>query len=164
MIDMKVVVMGVAGSGKSTLGAAIAKELNCPFIDADDLHPEENITHMSSGRPLTDAMRWPWLDACGASLKENDAVVLGCSALKRSYRDRLRIFVPDLQLVYPNIPEAVIRKRFEGREGHFMPDQLITSQFETLEEPHEDEDATVIAAALSIGQAAKLAASHLLAK
>ncbi len=161
---MKIVVMGVAGSGKSTLGAAIAQELSCRFIDADDLHPEENITHMSSGRPLTDAMRWPWLDACGAALKESDTVVLGCSALKRSYRDHLRLFVPDLRLVYPNVPEAVIRKRFEQREGHFMPDQLITSQFETLEEPHADEDATEIAASLSIGQAAKLAASQMLAK
>jgi len=92
---MKIVVMGVAGSGKSTLGAAIAQTLNCTFIDADDLHPAENIAHMSSGKPLTDEMRWPWLDACGAAMAEQDAVVLGCSALKHVYRERLRKFVTE---------------------------------------------------------------------
>lgn len=161
---MKVIVMGVAGSGKSTLGAAIAAQLKCDFIDADDLHPAENIAHMRSGQPLNDAMRWPWLDACGAALKENDAIVLGCSALKRAYRDHLRAFEPQARLVYPDVPEPVIRKRFERRKGHFMPDQLITSQFETLEEPTVDEGPIVIAATLSIPQAAVLAASAILAK
>ena len=163
-MSIKVVVMGVAGSGKSTLGAAIAKTLNCTFIDADDLHPAENIAHMSNGKPLTDDMRWPWLDVCGAAMAEQDMVILGCSALKLSYRDRLRTFVPDLRLVYSQVPEHVIRKRFEERKGHFMPDQLITSQLGTLEEPSQDEAPIVVPASLSVEQAAKFASAAVLAK
>ena len=163
-MSVKVVVMGVAGSVKSTLGAAIAQTLKCTFIDADDLHPAENIAHMSSGKPLSDDMRWPWLDACGAAMAEHDAVVLGCSALKLGYRERLRTFVPDLRLVYPHVPEPIIRKRFEERKGHFMPDQLITSQFKTLEEPHQTESPIVVPASMSVEQAAKFASSAILAK
>jgi len=161
---MKVVVMGVAGSGKSTLGAEIAKSLGCTFVDADDLHPAENIAHMSSGRPLTDAMRWPWLDACGAAMQGDDPIVLGCSALKRAYRDRLRNAVPELRLVYPHVTEQVIRSRFKQRKGHFMPEALISSQFTTLEAPLTDENPVIVPSTFSIQQAVQLVVSNLLAK
>lgn len=161
---MKVVVMGVAGSGKSTLGAAIAEKLGCEFVDADDLHPADNIAHMRSGQPLTDAMRWPWLDTCGGQLRDAERIVLGCSALKQSYRERLRSFAPDLRLVYPHVTEAVIQSRFKQRRGHFMPDKLIASQFETLEEPTVEECAVIAPMTHTIEQAAKLVTSALLAK
>lgn len=161
---MKVVVMGVAGSGKSTLGAAIARELGCGFIDADDLHPQENIEHMRSGQPLTDSMRWPWLDACGVQLRDSERIVLGCSALKLSYRDRLRTFAPTLRLVYPHVTETVIRERFKRRKGHFMPDTLIKSQFSTLEEPTVDENPVIAPTTMSIEQAAVHVTAALIAK
>ncbi len=161
---MKVVVMGVAGSGKTTLGVAIAQELDCLFIDADDLHPAENIAHMKSGKPLTDEMRWPWLEACGAALRDNRDVVLGCSALKLAYRECLRSFAPGLRLVYPRVTEEVIRERFKNRTGHFMPDRLIASQFDTLEAPTIEENATLVPMTLPVPRAAQLVASILLAK
>lgn len=161
---MKVVVMGVAGSGKSTLGAAIAHDLGYEFVDADDLHPADNIAHMRSGQPLTDAMRWPWLDACGAQLRDSDRVVLACSALKLAYRDRLRVFEPNLRLVFPHVTEATIRDRFKQRKGHFMPDVLIASQFGALEEPTQQEDPIVSPPTLSISQASARVTSTLLAK
>lgn len=161
---MKVVVMGVAGSGKSTLGLALANELGAIFVDADDLHSAENIAHMASGKPLTDEMRWPWLDACGAALMENEIVVLGCSALKRSYRDRLRQTAPGMRLVYPRVTKDMIRDRVARRTGHFMPERLIDSQFDALEPPTIEEGAVLIPATLPVVRAAQLAASVLLAK
>ncbi|WP_375279412.1 gluconokinase [Pseudooctadecabacter sp.] len=161
---MKLIVMGVAGSGKTTLGVATAQELDAVFIDADDLHPDDNISHMSSGKPLTDEMRWPWLDACGKALQENKRIVLGCSALRRSYRDHLRKFAPDARLVYPRVTEDMIRERFKRRTGHFMPERLINSQFRTLEPPTIDENPILAPATLPVQRAAKLVASIVLAK
>ena len=161
---MKIVIMGVAGAGKSTLGEALARELGTAFLDADDLHSAENVAWMTSGRPLTDEMRWPWLDACGAAMNEHHAVVLGCSALKRAYRDRLRATVPDLRLVYPHATKALIEKRVAERKGHFMPTQLIDSQFSTLEEPALDENPVIVPATLPVADAVKLASSMLRAK
>ncbi|MCF2871665.1 gluconokinase, GntK/IdnK-type [Octadecabacter sp. G9-8] len=155
---VRVVVMGVAGSGKSTLGAALAEELGAAFVDADDLHSEDSITHMSAGKPLTDAMRWPWLDRCGAAMNDETDVVLACSALRRSYRAYLRAMVPDLRLVYPRVSEATVRTRMAQRHGHFMPNSLIKSQFETLEPPETDEQHILIPSILPVWRAAKLAA------
>lgn len=139
-MSRKILVMGVSGSGKSTLGAALASALGGRFIDADDLHPAGNVAHMAAGKPLNDAMRWPWLDACGAALAETKGdAVLGCSALKRSYRDRLRAAVPGLILVYPDAPRALVEARMQARKGHFMPPALLDSQYATLEPPQEDE-------------------------
>lgn len=161
---MKAVIMGVAGSGKTTLGVALAQELDALFLDADDLHNPKNVSHMASGRPLTDEMRWPWLDDCAAAMNEHQTVVLGCSALKRAYRDRLRMAVPDLRLVYPRVNKALIRERMARRTGHFMPTRLIDSQFDTLEPPALDENAILVPTTLPVQRAAKLVASILLAK
>jgi len=156
--------MGVAGSGKTTLGRALALELGAAFLDADDLHPDANITRMSSGQPLTDDMRWPWLDDCGAAMAERPLVVLACSALKRSYRNRLRHAVPNMRLVYPNVTKELIRERLGKRASHFMPARLIESQFETLEPPDLDENAVLIPVKLPTQVAARQVASVLLAK
>ncbi|MDB4213746.1 gluconokinase [Octadecabacter sp.] len=158
---MKVVVMGVSGSGKSTLGANLAVELDAVFLDADDLHSRENIAHMKAGRPLTDDMRWPWLDVCGQTMGAKTRVVLACSALRRSYRDHLRAMVPELRLVYPCVTEEVVIDRFTKRRGHFMPAALIRSQFETLEKPDTDENAILVPSGLPPAKSAQLAASLL---
>jgi len=135
------VVMGVSGSGKSTVGAALAARLNLPFEDADALHPAANIARMTAGIALTDADRWPWLDRVAAEIARWRAArtggVIACSALKRAYRDRLA--APDVTFVYLAEPPAVIRARLAHRRGHFMPPTLVDSQFETLEEPEPDE-------------------------
>lgn len=141
---MKLLVMGVAGSGKSTLGAALATALNARFIDADDLHPPENIAAMSAGEPLTDAMRWPWLDACADAVNGAGDVVLGCSALRRSYRNRLRAKVPELRLIYPAADRALIERRMTARQGHFMPVALLDSQFATLDPPSPEENPVTV--------------------
>jgi gluconokinase len=136
----RLLVMGVSGSGKSTIAAALAKAIGGTFIDADHLHPAENVAHMSSGHPLTDAMRRPWLEACGAALggAPGDAV-LACSALKRSYRDQLRQVVPDLILVSLEAPRDLVAARMAARIGHFMPAALLDSQYAALEPPNDDE-------------------------
>lgn len=139
---MKLLVMGVSGSGKSTIGAALAGALGLPFTDADDLHPAQNVAWMASGKPLTDEMRWPWLEACGVALSKGG--VLGCSALKRAYRDRLRAAVPGLVLVYPQADRALIAARLAARQDHFMPPALLDSQFATLEEPGPEEAPIVV--------------------
>lgn len=135
------VVMGVSGSGKSTVGAALAQRLRVPFADADDFHPEANIAKMSAGIALDDEDRWPWLDAIGRWLAEQDAGggVMSCSALKRSYRDRLRSFCPQTEFVHLSGTPEVITARQKSRPGHFMPASLLESQFATLEPLGTDE-------------------------
>lgn len=147
---MKIVVMGVSGSGKSSIGAALAVQLGARFLDADDLHPPENVAAMAAGQALSDEMRWPWLAQCGAALAEADSVVLACSALRRSYRDVLRAAAPDLRLVYPAAERALIEARMRARQGHYMPVSLLDSQFETLEPPHEEEAPIVVSVAPKI--------------
>ena len=132
-----VVVMGVSGTGKSTIGAALADALGLPFVEGDDLHPETNRAKMAAGIPLTDADRAPWLDAVAAGLDR--PVVVACSALKRRYRDRLRKAAPHLVLVYLHGTPELLAARMEGREGHFMPTALLRSQLDTLEAPDGDE-------------------------
>ena len=136
------VVMGVAGSGKTTLGEAIAARLGWPFIDGDALHPAANVAKMSAGVPLTDADRAPWLDAVAAwidGLGEGKPGVITCSALKRRYRDRLTAGRPQVMFVYIDLDEAEVARRMSGRKGHFFPPTLLASQFADLEPPARDE-------------------------
>ena len=136
---MRVVVMGVTSTGKSRIGAMLADALEGRFVDADDLHPEANRLKMASGTPLTDADRWPWLDAVAAEMGRGAGpVVVACSALKRAYRDRLRA-AGDVRFVHLDGPRDVIAGRMAAREGHFMPVTLLDSQIATLEPPGPDE-------------------------
>jgi gluconokinase len=145
------VVMGVSGAGKSTVGTLIAERLGVPFRDADDFHPPANIAKMSAGTPLTDADRWPWLDAIGAHLAAHRArgCVVTCSALKRAYRDRLRAAAPGLRFVFLHGAMELVAARQAARAGHFMPASLVASQFATLEAPGADENAIALDVAAS---------------
>lgn len=137
------VVLGVSGSGKSTVGALIAQELGVPFVDADSLHPPANVEKMAAGTPLTDEDRWPWLAKVGEVLAQTAAtgggMVVGCSALKRVYRDAIRASVPGLRFVHLRGDQEVLALRTRGRVGHFMPPSLLDSQLATLEPLHDDE-------------------------
>lgn len=134
-----IVVMGVSGCGKSTVGALLAGRLGVPFADADDLHPSENIAKMSAGIPLTDEDRWPWLERVAERLGEGDGMVIACSALRRAYRDVIRDRVPDTFFVHlVGTPEQLTR-RMSARLDHFMPSSLLESQFAVLERLGGDE-------------------------
>ncbi|WKG06396.1 gluconokinase [Mycolicibacterium sp. HK-90] len=140
-----VVVMGVSGSGKSTVGAALAQRMRVPFADADDFHPEANIAKMSAGHPLDDDDRFPWLEAIGEWLADHhDGGVMSCSALKRKYRDQLRRHCRDVVFLHLSGSPEVIRRRQASRPGHFMPPALLDSQFATLEPLGPEEDGVAI--------------------
>ena len=141
-MTLRLVIMGVSGCGKSTLGAALAARLGAAFVDADDLHPPANVAKMAAGEPLTDADRWPWLDAVAQALRDPGPVVVACSALRRSHRDRLRA-AGDLQFLHLAAPQAAIAARITARKGHFMPPGLLATQNETLEPPGPDEAITL---------------------
>ena len=134
-----VVVAGISGSGKSTVGRALAERLGVPFCDGDDLHPSANVAKMKAGTPLTDEDRWPWLDDVGAWLAGRDAGVVACSALRLAYRDRLRTSVADLEVLLLHGDPELVRRRQAARGQHFMPASLLDSQLATLEplEPGE---------------------------
>lgn len=136
---MIVVVMGVSGAGKTTLGQRLATRLGCAFVDADDQHPAANVAKMSAGIPLEDADRWPWLDALNAELRARAArgepVVLACSALKEIYRTRLRAGIDDFRLVYLWGSIEQVRDRLARRRHRYMPASLLESQFAALEPP-----------------------------
>lgn len=137
--------MGVSGCGKSVVGAALAGRLGAVYADGDDLHPAENVAKMSRGEPLTDADRWPWLTRVGQSLNAEGMRIVGCSALKRSYRDLIRREAGGPVLfVHLAGPKQVIADRMAARTGHFMPASLLDSQFATLEPPGADEDALTV--------------------
>ena len=137
------VVMGVSGSGKTTVAERLAERLRWPFLEGDRLHPEANVEKMRQGIPLDDSDRAPWLDRIGAELKnwaaEGRSGVLACSALKRAYRDRLRAARPDVRFVYIKGSEALIASRVAARKHEYMPASLLKSQFAALEEPTPDE-------------------------
>lgn len=140
-----VVVMGVSGSGKSTVGAALAQRLRVPFADADDFHPAENIAKMSAGQPLDDDDRRPWLESIGVWLAEHEnGGVMSCSALKRDYHDRLREHAPTTLFAHLAGSVDVISRRQASRPGHFMPPALLASQFETLEQLASDERGLIV--------------------
>ncbi|WP_206601912.1 gluconokinase [Oceaniglobus indicus] len=141
------VIMGVAGSGKSSIGAALADALGGEYVDGDDLHPPSNIAKMSRGEPLNDDDRWPWLDLVGQRLgaPADGDLLIGCSALKRSYRDRIRAAVGGpVVFLHLTGERAVIEDRMAAREGHFMPTSLLDSQFAALEPPGADEAAIAV--------------------
>ena len=135
---MIVVLMGVCGSGKTTVGRALAASLHWRFLDADEFHPPANVDKMARGLPLTDEDRWPWFDRILGELRRHGAagtpVVLACSALKQAYRDRLAQ-AGEVRFAYLKGDVATIEPRLAGRTGHFMPPALLASQFATLEEP-----------------------------
>ncbi len=135
-----VVVMGVSGCGKSVVGEALAKGLGGVAIDGDDLHSADAVAKMRAGIALNDGDRWPWLDRIGAALRNSEAIaVVACSALKRSYRDRLRSACPGLRFVFLDGDAAVIEPRLRARQGHYMPASLLQSQLQALERPEADE-------------------------
>ncbi|PJE95191.1 gluconate kinase [Streptomyces carminius] len=138
--------MGVSGSGKTTVGTALAERLGVPYAEADDFHPPENVAKMASGVPLDDEDRRPWLDSIAAWLKGQDGEggVVTCSALKRSYRDRLRRAAPELFFLHLDGSAELISARLTGRKGHFMPPDLLRSQIETLEPLKLDEQGAVV--------------------
>lgn len=140
-----VVVMGVSGTGKSSVAAGLARVLGVPWVDADSLHRPDAVARMRAGQPLGDEDRWPWLDRVGDSLANRTAapqgMVVACSALRRAYRDRLRAASPGLRFVFLDGPAALIRQRLEQRTGHYMPSTLLDSQLQTLEKPDASEPA-----------------------
>lgn len=145
------IVMGVSGSGKTTVAALLAGRLGWRFADGDDFHSAANVAKMRSGEPLDDADRQPWLDALAAEIdrwrREGASGVLACSALKRRYRDFLVDYRPGLHLVYLKGEPELIAHRLAARHGHFMPPALLESQFAALEEPGSDERPIVVSIA-----------------
>lgn len=141
------VVMGVSGSGKSHIGAALAQAWGVAFVEGDELHPAANIAKMRAGMPLDDADRRPWLAAIAAAIAAHrgKGVVVACSALRRTYRDVLRQADPALRLLYLRVPRDELARRMRARR-HFMPPALLDSQLATLEEPAADEGAAVLGA------------------
>ena len=141
-------VMGVSGSGKTTMGERLAAELGWPFRDADGFHPPANIAKMSRGEALDDSDRWPWLDAIADWIDQQRRSgrqgIVSCSALKRIYRDRLLTGRPDVRLVHLTGDADVIARRMARRVDHFMPTSLLKSQLATLEEPGPDENPIVV--------------------
>src|SRR5262249_34005329 len=148
MEPIRVVVMGVSGCGKTTVGAVLAARTGWPFLDADDLHPTANVEKMARGEALTDADRWPWLDLVrswiAARRRDGESGVIGCSALKRAYRDRLREADPDLRFAFLTGDRALLQERLVRRHGHFFPTRLIDSQFADLEPPAADEQPIIV--------------------
>jgi gluconokinase len=145
---MIVIVAGVSGSGKSTVGALLAGQLGWEFEDGDDLHPASNIAKMEIGVPLTDEDRRPWLDAVAAWVDRcaaaGKSAVVACSALKRSYRDRLRAGRPELQMIFLRVDRDILVARLAERHGHFFRPELLDSQLAAAEVPLADERAIVV--------------------
>jgi len=142
-----IIIFGVSGAGKTTVGKLLARELGWRFIEADDFHPAANIEKMCSGNPLTDDDRWPWLerlrDQIRQSLAAGENAVLACSALKRAYRDRLQAS-EHVKFVFLRGDYALVEKQLHSRRGHFMNPDLLQSQFDDLEEPEPDEHVLTI--------------------
>ena len=151
-----IVVMGVSGSGKSTVAAALADRLGWEFIEGDDLHPAANVAKMAGGTPLDDDDRRPWLRRIAAVIGENEpagtSLLVTCSALKRAYRDVLRDGHPSVWFAHVDTSEAVLTERLAHRTGHYMPPSLLGSQLATLEQLDDDEPGAVVAGEGSVEQ------------
>jgi gluconokinase len=151
------IVMGVSGSGKTTVGLTIAQARAIAFFDGDDLHSPAARAKMTAGIPLTDDDRAPWLDRIGHLLADvaahPDGAIVACSALRRAYRDHLRAIVgPSLRFLFLKGDKAMMRARVAGRKGHYMPASLIDSQFATLESPEGEADVVTLAADVDIAR------------
>jgi gluconokinase len=148
------IMMGVSGSGKSTIAEQLAQRLGWTYEDGDKFHPASNVAKMSAGHPLTDEDRWPWLQAIADEIdracKAGERLVIACSALKRSYRSVLVHGRRDVRIVYLNGTQELIAGRLAARKGHFMPPGLLTSQFKTLEPPGADENPVIVSIDASV--------------
>ncbi|HXD42700.1 MAG TPA: gluconokinase [Ramlibacter sp.] len=162
MSPLHVVVMGVAGSGKSAVGGQIAQRLRLPLIEGDEFHPPRNIEKMRQGLPLDDQDRAGWLDRLGRELlRRPGGAVLTCSALKRAYRDTLRAPVPDLHFVHLELSQEQALQRVAARGGHFYPPSLVASQFDALEDPRGEPRVLVVDAGLPVEEVALQAVNWL---
>jgi gluconokinase len=143
-VTLRLVIMGVSGCGKSSVGEALSRRLGLPYRDGDDLHPMANVEKMRAGHPLTDDDRWPWLDRVAAVLATEAPVIVGCSALRHAYRDRLRTGAGGpVQFVHLSGGRDLIAGRIALRTGHYMPPSLLDSQFAALEAPAPAEALTI---------------------
>jgi carbohydrate kinase (thermoresistant glucokinase family) len=150
MTIMRMVVLGVSGCGKSSVGEAIARLTSAQFVDGDDLHPEANKAKMGAGIPLDDNDRWPWLDLVGEVLANPEGAVVACSALKRAYRDRIRSVAPDTVFVHLIGPRELLWERMTARKNHFMPASLLDSQLAILEPLGADENGVTLPITASV--------------
>ena len=151
----RLIVMGVSGCGKSTVGAFLGARTGIPFIEGDTLHPARNVALMAAGTPLTDEDRAGWLDDIASrfgALEADAGLIISCSALKRIYRDRLRAACPDLRFIHLHGDKALLEQRLQYRTGHYMPPSLLTSQLQTLEPPSSDEPAITLDIAMPTDQ------------
>ena len=142
MTAPRLIIMGVSGCGKSTVGQRLAQRIGVPFLEGDSLHPPRNVALMAAGTPLTDEDRAGWLDTIAtrlSSLGPEEGLVVSCSALKRAYRDRLRLATPDLRFVHLHGDRALLAERLQARRHDYMPPTLLDSQLRTLEIPTSDE-------------------------
>jgi gluconokinase len=148
-----IILMGVAGSGKTAVGSRVAKRLGWLFLDADDFHPAANVEKMKRGIPLDDNDRAPWLERMHSELRrqisEGHSVLLACSALKESYRNLLKDHLPEARFIFLNVDRSTLLERLQKRQAHFFPKELLDSQLATLEPPH---DAFVVDANRSIDE------------
>ena len=164
---MAIIVMGVSGSGKSSIGEGLAAAFGIDFVDGDGLHSPENVAKMASGTPLVDDDRWPWLDRIGATLADRAAhptgIVVACSALKKIYRDRIRAAAGQpIRFVFLDAPQSLVQDRLGARKGHFMPPSLLASQYATLERPTATEpDILPVAVDVPIAEIVRRAAAEL---
>jgi gluconokinase len=151
-MTLRIVIMGVSGCGKSSVGEALALRLGIPYRDGDDLHPAGNVEKMRTGIALTDQDRWPWLDRVAQALRDGAPLIIGCSALRRAYRDRIRAGAGGLvRLVHLTGDRDLIAARMADRQGHYMPLSLLDSQFAALEVPAPDETALSVAVDRPLG-------------
>lgn len=164
MKHYNIVIMGVCGCGKSTVGAMIANEIGATFIDGDDLHPRANIEKMQSGNPLNDEDRKPWLerisDVFFSIARRNKSCVIACSALKKSYRDEIRKS-GDIIFIHLHGSKELIKQRMSKRSGHYMKDNMIDSQFSTLEFPNDEDKVINIEITPPVGEIVEIALSKL---
>lgn len=169
MFKGAVIVMGVTSCGKTSVGEGLARELKCPFIEGDRLHPAANIAKMSAGTPLDDEDRWPWLEAIGQAMKvecgKGKGVVAACSALKKSYRQRLsQAAGQPVTFIFLHGSRELLAARMAARKGHFMPISLLDSQLATIEIPGPDEDAVHLDVALPVDELVKRAKAYVTKK